>query len=512
MVIKKVILKGKEARQKLLVGVDYVADIVGKTLGPSGRNTILSTMGAKAPKITNDGISIAQEIVLDDEIEDLGAQTLINAAHKTNDRAGDGTTTTIVLARQLVNDGLEKIDDEHSLKNSSVNVMNLYREINELKTQVIEKLKKMAKPIKTKADYKKIAVTSVENDEVGGIIADMLDKLGKDAVISVEAGFDTEIHHDIVKGMKLHGSYASELLVTNDRKEAIKKDISVVVTNYDIETPQQLIPIVEALSKAGKTKVALFAPKFDKSIIPTIVVNKAKGIFDILPLKVPALTDAELEDIAVYTRSTFFDKNKDADITKIQLENIGNCDQIIANADDIAVLGGPGNVNARLKKLREEKENEKTDMMKLKYDKRIASLSGGIGVISVGGRTDIERNYLRLKIEDAVYATKAAIEEGVVPGGGLALQQIAKELGDNILTKTLNAPYEQIKDNAGGNIEIDKDVLDPVKVTRIALENACSVAGILLTTESAIADKKVTDVEESYKKLIDDVMIEMNNG
>lgn len=511
MQINKIILTGKEARSELKKGVDKVADIVGKTLGPSGRNVMLGTMGVKAPQITNDGISIAKEIILDDETQNLGAEAIINASSKTNDRAGDGTTTTVVIAREIIEEGLKKIDDEHSFISSSINVMDIYREINVTKRELIKKLEKLAKPISTKEDIKKIAVTAVEDEEVGGIIAEMLFKLGKEGKITVESAFDTKISHDVVKGMKVHGTYASDLLA-NKRKEIVKKEVAIIVTNEDIDYPSQLEAVVNQAKSQGIVEIVLVAPRFAPSVLPTINYNAMQGIFSFIPVKVAALTDSQLEDMAIYTKATFIDKNQAMKLHDFTLAQLGKCEKIIIDESEVSIIGGKGDVKERVKDLKAEMEVEKTDHYKDKLATRIASLSSGIGVIRVGGDTDMERNYKRLKIDDAVYATKCAMEEGVVAGGGVVLRDLAKDLDDeSILKKALCKPYEQIQENAGGKLKIGKDILDPVKVTRIALENACSVAGILLTTETTIADKKIPELTESFKKAIDEVTMEQNN-
>lgn len=507
MKVSKIILRGKEARKKLQFGVNFVADIVGKTMGPSGRNAILGTIGAQPPKITNDGVSIAREVILQDELENLGAQSLINAAKMTNDRVGDGTSTCTVLAREIFNEGLEKIDDEHSLVENDTNVMDLYRQIDESKKAIVETLEKQAKPIKTKADIKKIALTSVENEEIAEKMSEMLHKLGKDAVITTEPGYNHEIESEITKGMKTHSTYATELLVTNDRKEAIKKDTDVIVTNQPIENPQQLLPLVTLMSKDNKNKLVLIAPSFAKEVLPTIVVNKAKGIFDILAVKAPALTDAELEDMAVYADSKFIDKNQDQSIEKAQLEDLGFVHKIVVDENNAVMMEGKGNVNERIKLLKAEMEEENTEMMQTKYAKRIASLTGSIGVIRVGAKSDIERKYLKDKVDDAIHATKAAMDLGVVKGGGLALKEIADTLKDeDVLKKPITKPYEQIQENSGSGFEVGEEVIDPVKVTIVALENACSVAGILLTTDTLIADKNIKDLDESFKDMLREIL------
>lgn len=496
--IKKIILNGEEARKKLLTGVQKIGKIVGDTLGPNGRNAIIYRK-YKAPLVTNDGVTIARYTYLDDVIEDLGAQTIVETALQTNNQVGDGTTGSVVIACALVEKCFKDLNT--SILGSKPNVMKMYKDITEAKNEVIKRLKESAKPVK-KGELEKIIATSLENLEYGKTIAEMIEAVGKDGYISVEDNWATQsgISSETILGMKKYGTYATPYLCTNARREAIWENAPVLVTNHNIESAQILKKLIDEMRTKGKMKLVIISggeASFSKPLIETIAgamtqarTGNAEAL-QILAIKAPALISEELQDVAVYCDAVFIDRNAGMELKDYGLESMGYGKKIVVNEDEFIITGGRGNVQGRIEVLTEQMELEKDAMFKEKMKRRIASLSSGIGLIRVGAMTETERGYIKLKIEDAVNAAKAAMEEGVVKGGGLALKEIAEELGkDNILYKALMAPYEKIQENAGGNFEIKKDILDPVKVIRLALENACSSAGILITTETAISERR----------------------
>jgi len=482
---------GKEARDALRAGVNKVADVVRSTLGPSGRNVVIWRKNKK-PQVTNDGVRIAQSIKLKDPTERLAADILVEAATRTNDIVGDGTTTSTVVAQRIINDGFDKVDSGASLVKSTKNVMDVYREIEAAEREVVEELRKVAKPVKTREDIEKVAIASVENLPIGKAIAEMIEKVGKDGFITVEEGFSLETETDVISGMQFHGTYAAPFMVTNEKKEAVFANASILVTNHEIDRPMALESLAAHLVQAKKRELVIFASKFSKEAVASFYATSQAG-FHILAVKTPSLTEEQLEDVAVYVGAKFIDKTKDMELESVMPTDLGLAEKIIVNHDDTAIIGGKGEARAveeRVALLKDHLKVEKHDVFKKKINQRIGSLSGGIGVIRVGALTEVERGYLKHKIEDAVNATKAALEEGVVKGGGVAFKEIADKLPDgHILKNALKAPYEQIQENAGGSLKVGPNVLDPVKVTRTALENACSVAKTLLTTECAIAEK-----------------------
>ncbi len=507
--IKKIIVTGDRARKKILQGVETVGDAVGSTLGPHGRNAIIYRK-YKSPLITNDGVTIARHTFLEDEIEDLGAQTIVEIAMKTNDQAGDGTTTSVVIATALIKKCFKDMND--SILGGQSNAMKMYRDINTAKNKVISALKEASSPVK-KDDVKKIVSTSLENLEYGKIISEMIDTVGKEGYISVEDNWATQygISSEVILGMKKVGSYASPYLITNTRKEAVIEDAHILVTNYPMESVASLKGILEGLRTAGKMKLVIISGAnipFSKAFIAKVVDSSLKAktdnpeAFQILAIKAPALTSQELGDVAVFCNAKFVDENADIRLKDITVDDLGFAKKTVVTEDDFVMTGGRGKTDDRVKMLNQEIEMEKDTMFKEKLKRRVSSLTSGIGIIRVGAMTETERGYLKLKIEDAVNAAKAAIEEGTVKGGGLALKEIAESLGkDNILYEAIMAPYLKIQENAGGKLEIAKDIIDPVKVTRLAVENACSAAGILITTETAISERKRSMWDELEKRI-----------
>lgn len=516
--IKKIIKTEHEAREKLLSGVRKIGHIVGSTLGPAGRNVIIYRK-YKPPLITNDGVTVARHIYFEDEIEDLGAQTIVEAAMKTNEQAGDSTTTSVVIATSIVEkcfDILNKSEDNNILSGGKVNVMSLKRQIDEAKEKVIEALK-AAKPLKGQ-DLSKIISTSLENLEIGTEIGKMMKVLGLDGYISTEDNWATKygVETEITTGMKKLGTYASPYLANSrNQKEAIWEDTLVLVTNEKIESVNYMANVLKQMQDAGKTKLVIvngysegtdgYSKQFIQSIANAMIAA-AKGnsnAIQILAIKAPSLTSPELEDIAVFCDGLFYDKNLNRKLKDLKIEELGFAKKFVVDESDFTIIGGRGKTEERIKVLQEQAELEKDQMFKEKMKRRIASLSSGIGIIRVGAMTESERDYLKLKIEDAVNAARSAMEEGTIKGGGLALKEIAEQLGeDDILYEPLMSPYNKIQENAGGNLEIKDDVLDPAKSIRLAFENACSAAGVLITTETAISERKKSLWDE-LEKIID---------
>jgi len=490
----KLLYKGEEARNKIKNGVRAVSEIVEITLGSHGRNVGMSR-DWRGGEISNDGVSVARSIILDDEGENFAAEVFVDVAKRTNEEAGDGTTTAIVLGRAILEEGWKKIGEGDSgaiISTSKVNVMDLKREIFKDKEYVLQELKKQTKKCEKLSDLMLVAEASVENEELGKTIAEIVHKIGKDGFITAEEGYQKDITTEIVEGMKFNGTYTAPFMVTNDRKEAIYEKVDILLTNFEFENPLDLKAITETVSKAGKKALVIFAKSFSKNVLIEMFKAKKAG-FHFLAVKIPSLLTDEHDDIAVYTNSRFFDKNQGTDISHATMGSLGFANKIAVNEDEVFLIGGRGSkteVKAHIQVMKSHQNIEKIDSQKKRVEKRIASMTSGVGIIKVGARSDAERLYLIRKIEDASYATKAALKEGTVKGGGLALKEIAEKMKDGILKNALTAPYDQIQKNAGGELEIPDTILDPVKVTRTALENAVSIAGMLLTTETLIIEKR----------------------
>jgi len=530
MLVKKVIASGPEARAKLLKGAMRVGDLVGRTLGPNGRNGILYS-AYHAPKITNDGVSIARAIVLDDEIEDLGAQVVVEAAMKTNQRAGDGTTTATVIASKLIKDCAEiiakedgKHDDTLEGISTKVNTVTLSREITDARTKVIERLKEIAKPVQ-KGDLKKIVSTSLGKvyPEHVDMVTDILEKVGVDGYVAVEDNFGTKfgIENEVHEGMRFLGSYASPVMTAeratesniyfNKRKEARIEDCPVLVTNHRIDSPMMIKKIVEQLRAQGKRKLCIVSYGYEANFTTPAVaafVNILRGVsadgLRILAIKAPALTTDQLSDICAFTGAKLVNKEwKDgASLDLVGTEVLGFAKKIVVDEDHTSMDGGAGDVTKRVEELKAEIENEKDIAFKEQTKRRLGALKSGFAIIRVGAPTEPERDYIKLKIEDAVNAAKAALEEGVIGGGGIPLSKIAEEFGkDSIVYGALREPHERIKANAGGIIEVPKGIIDPVKVTRMAVLNAFSVAAQLITADVAITQKRRTFMDELQQGL-----------
>ncbi|HBV01143.1 MAG TPA: chaperonin GroEL [Candidatus Taylorbacteria bacterium] len=534
--MSKTILYNEEARRALKRGVDAVANAVRITIGPRGRNVVLEKSYG-APTITNDGVSIAKEISLKDKFENMGAEIVKEVAEKTNDVAGDGTTTSVILTQAIVSEGLRQTT-------MGVNPMGVRVGIERAAEKVVDALRLAATPIKTKEEIKQVATIAAESAELGGKIADTIGKVGKDGVVTVEESQSVGIEYEVVKGLQFDKGYVSPYMVTNaERMEAVQEDPAILITDKKISGIKEILPLLEKLAQTGKKDLVVIAEDIEGEALTTFVLNKLRGSFNVLGVKAPGYGDRKkdiLHDIAVTVGAQVVSEELGLKFETVKLDVLGSAHRVIATKDDTTIVGGKGKkseIDARLAQLRKQREQEDSKYDIEKLDERIAKLSGGVAVIRVGAATETEMKYLKLKIEDAVNATKAAIAEGIVSGGGVALIKAAQkakhwieneknkaknettkefEVGFNIVIKALEAPLRQIAVNAGkddgsviveevkkgrGNYGYDalKDemvpdmveagIVDPVKVTRLGVQNAASAAAILLTTEVAVAEE-----------------------
>jgi len=527
----KEVIFGEDVRKKLQKGVDTVADAVKVTLGPRGRNVILDK-GYGGPLITNDGVSIAKDITLSDKFENMGTEIVKEVADKTNELAGDGTTTATVLTQALVNEGLRQTT-------MGLNSMAVKTGMEHASQDVVKALLEQAKQISTKEEIQQVATISAESAEIGDKIAETIDKVGKDGVVTVEESQSFGIETELTEGMEFDRGYVSPYMVTNpERMEAEYKDAQILITDKKVSNVQEILPLLEKIAQAGKKELVIIADDIEGEALTTFVVNKLKGGFSVLAVKAPGYGDRKkdvLEDIAITTGGQLISDELGMKLEDVELDHLGKADRVVSTKDNTIIVGGQGekgSIDDRIEALRSQ---EKTSANKFDGDKiaeRIAKLGGGVGVIKVGAATETEMKYLKLKIEDAVNATKAAIEEGIVSGGGTSLAKAAaqveskilpkKDLGKeelvgyNIVLKALDMPLRQIVDNtgkdegavivqkvkeAGGNAGYDaakgemvedmikEGIIDPVKVERAGVQFAVSAAAILLTSECAIADE-----------------------
>lgn len=524
----KQIVFNEEARKALKKGVDTVANAVKVTIGPRGRNVVLDK-GYGSPTITNDGVSIAKDISLTDKFENMGAEIVKEVATKTNEIAGDGTTTSVVLTQAIISEGMR-----HTTM--GVNAMGLRMGIEKAAQEVVEALKAIAKPIKTKDEIRQVATISAESEDIGTIIADTIEKVGKDGVVTVEESQLFGVESEVVKGLEFDKGYVSPYMITNtERMEAEYKDAPILITDKKISSIKEVLPLLEKLAQSGKKDLVIIAEDVDGEALTTFILNKLRGGFNVLAVKAPGYGDRKnemLEDIAITTGGVVISEKVGLNFEKAELAMLGRADKVISTKDNTIIVAGKGkksDIEKRVSQLKTQREQTKSKFDTEKLDERIAKLSGGVAVIKVGAATETEMKYLKLKIEDAVNATKAAIAEGIVAGGGVALIRAARKasktgeklsgeakLGYEIVLKALEAPLRQIvintgkddgsvvvskimeskNDNAGYNALTEEyvddmvgaGIVDPVKVTRTAIQNAASAASILLTTEVAIAD------------------------
>ncbi len=520
----KLILYQEEARKRLKAGVDKLANAVKITLGPKGRNVVLDK-GYGVPTITNDGVSIAKEVELEDKVENMGAEIIKEVASKTNDVAGDGTTTATVLAQAIIAEGLKNVT-------AGANPLALKRGIEKGAQAIVGRLKQMAKPVVNKKEIAQVATISAEDPDLGNMLAEIVEEVGKDCVVTIEESQTLNIEKEIVKGLKFDRGYVSAYMVTNTEKmEAELEDPYVLVTDRKIGALPEVLPIMEKVIQAGKKEMVIIADEIEGDALATFVVNKLRGIFTVLAVKAPGFGDRRkemLQDIAVVCGGQVISEEAGMKLENAELAMLGSARKIISDKENTIIIEGKGDkekIEARVKQIKKEIENSTSDFDKEKLQERLAKLSGGVAIIKVGAATEVEQKSRQHKAEDAWSATKAAIEEGIVPGGGVALLRALEALdevetggdertGLNILRRALQEPLRQIAQNAGvdgavviqkvmegkddfgfdadkmvyGNL-ISAGIVDPTKVVRSALQNAVSAAATFLTTECVIAEK-----------------------
>ena len=523
----KQILFGEDARKKIHDGMAKAAHAVKVTLGPRGRNVILDK-GYGGPRITNDGVSIAKEISFKDKFENMGAEIVKEVANKTNDGAGDGTTTSVVLLEALLDEGLERV-----VKGG--NAMAIRSGMEAAKNAAVAELKKMAKEVTKKSEYMQVASISAESEDLGKIIAETIEKVGASGVVTVEESQGMELSHEVVEGLQIDKGYVSAYMVTNpERMEAEMKDAQILITDKKIGAVQEILPLLEKIAAAGKRELVVIADDVEGEALTTFVLNKLKGTFNVLAVKAPGYGDRKKEmlaDIATVVGAQVISADTGLTFENATVGMLGKAARVVATKDTTVFVGGKGkkaDIASRVDQLKALMDSATSKFDKEKFEERIAKLTGGVAVIRVGAATETEMKYLKDKIDDAVKATKAAMEEGIVPGGGTALAKVSKKLagaslkmssdeqvGYDIVVRALEQPLRQIALNCGKDDasvivskvqsgkasagydamkdEIVEDMLeagiiDPVKVTRGAVENAVSAAAILLTTEAAVAD------------------------
>ena len=522
-----------DARAKLAKGVNTLADAVTVTMGPKGRYVALQrTFGA--PTITNDGVSVAKEIELEDNIENMGAQLVKEVATKTNDTVGDGTTTATLLAQAIVNDGLRNVA-------AGANPLAIRRGIDKAVNAAVAEMKKQAKPVETKEQIASVGTISAGDPEVGEKIAEAMEVVGKDGVITVEDSQTFDITIDTVEGMQFDKGYVSAYFVTdNDRMEAVMKDPYILITDQKISSVQDIMPVLEAVQRAGRG-LLIIAEDIDGEALPTLVLNKIRGALNVCAVKAPGYGDRRkriLEDIAVLTGGQAALDELGVKVGDITADMLGTAKSVTISKDNTVVVGGAGSkeaIDARIAQIKGEMENTTSDFDREKLQERLAKLSGGVAVIKVGAATESELKEIKHRVEDALQATRAAVEEGIVAGGGVAFMDAApalaafeiddpeEKIGVDIVKKALTAPVATIAKNAGfeGAVVVDKvaelpagqglnsangewgdmiemGVLDPVKVSRVTLQNAASVASLILITEATVSDvPKNTQLEDA---------------
>ena len=524
----KEVIYGEDVKKRLKKGVDTVANAVKVTLGPRGRNVIIDK-GYGGPTITNDGVTIAKEIILKDKFENMGAEITKEVANKTNELAGDGTTTATILTQALLTEGLK-----HTTM--GVNAMAVRAGMEHASIDVVKVLHEMAVQISTTEEIKQVATISAESEEIGSKIAETIEKVGKDGVVTVEESQSFGIETEFTEGMEFDRGYISPYMITNpERMEAEYKNALILITDKKISSAKDIVPLLEKVAQMGKKELVIVADDVDGDALATFVVNKLRGGFSVLAVKTPGYGDRKkeiLQDIAVMTGGQVVTEEVGLKLENADLTHLGKAARVVATKDKTVIVGGEGSkesITSRTDALRAQLANTDSKFDKEKLEERIAKLSGGVAVIKVGAATETEMKYLKLKIEDAVNATKAAIEEGIVPGGGTALSRaagivegrVSKDLGRDeligyrIVLKALEEPLKQLAHNvgredgavivqkvkeAGGNAGYDAakaemvddmikaGIIDPVKVERAGVQHAVSAVAILLTSEVAIAD------------------------
>ena len=522
----KQIKYGEEARRALESGVNQLADTVKITLGPKGRNVVLDKKYG-SPLITNDGVTIAKEIELEDPFENMGAQLVKEVATKTNDVAGDGTTTATLMAQAIIREGLKNVA-------AGANPMVLKNGIAKAADRAVEALKEMSKPIEGTEAIAQVASISASNEEIGSLIAEAMEKVGNEGVITVEESKTMKTELNVVEGMQFDRGYASAYMATDtDKMEAVLDDPMSLITDKKISNIQEILPVLEQIVQMGK-KLLIIAEDIEGEALATLVVNKLRGVFNCVAVKAPGFGDRRkqmLEDIAILTGGTVISEEVGLELKTATVDMLGRARQVKVDKDNTIIVegkGDPAKIHARVASIKNQIEETTSDYDREKLHERLAKLAGGVAVIQVGAATETEMKDMKLRIEDALAATRAAVEEGIVPGGGTALlktedsvKELLEKIEDNdektgvkIVLRALEEPIRQIASNAGveGSIVVEKirnnasgsfgydarkeeyvdmieaGILDPTKVTRSALQNAASIAAMLLTTESIVAD------------------------
>jgi chaperonin GroEL len=528
--MSKQIVFSEEARGALKRGVDKLANAVKVTLGPKGRNVVLDK-GYGAPVITKDGVSVAKEIELEDKLENMGAEMVKEVASKTNDIAGDGTTTATVLAQAMITEGLK-------LVSSGINPIEIKQGMDNKVAEIVKKLKEMSKMISSKEEIAQVASISANDKEIGSIIAEAMEAVGKDGVITVEEGQSFGVEKEVVEGMQFDKGYISPYMITDTASmKAEFNNPYILITDKKISSLQEVLPLLEKMAQSGKKDLVILAEDIDGEALATFVVNKLRGTFNVLGIKAPGFGDrrkAMLDDIAVLTNGKVISEEVGLKLENTEIEDLGRADKVISSKENTTIVGGKGDeksIENRIEQIKKEIKNSDSDFDKEKLQERLAKLAGGVAVIKVGAATEAEMKEKKDRIEDALNATRAAVEEGVVPGGGIALAAVAIQYdnenkkaivdaasaGSKIVNMAVLEPIKQIASNAGkdgslvlyniinehkkGNIKIgynaatdkfedlvEAGVIDPTKVVRSALENAASAASMFLTTEAVIAE------------------------
>jgi len=535
----KQLVFSEEARRKLKNGMTVVANAVSATLGPKGRNVAVDRKFG-SPTITHDGVSVAKEIELEDPFENMGAQLLKEAAQKTNDIAGDGTTTSTVLAYAIVTEGLKALE-------AGYNPMLIKRGIEMATDAVVAELKKNSVKIDTKEEIASVATNSAADAEIGGLIADVMDKVGKDGVITVEESKSMQFETEFVEGMQFDRGYISPYFITNaDHMEAIISDAYILINEKKISAAQDIVPLLEKLVQLGKRELVIVAEDIDGEALATLVLNKLRGMLNVLAIKAPGFGDrrkAMLQDIAALTGGTVISEEVGRKLETATVADLGRAEKVVSDKENTTIISGKGkksDIEGRIKEIRTEIDKSTSDYDKEKLQERLAKLSGGVAIIRVGAATETEMKEKKHRVEDALSAARAAVEEGIVPGGEISLinaavklDKLAKQhaedeneeikVGINIVKKALEAPIRKLASNAGedGSVIIDTvrrtatekknpnigfnvltgeytdmikaGVIDPVKVVRGALENAASIAAMILTTDVLITDMPEKD-------------------
>ena len=524
----KQLVFSEDARRKLKKGIDTLATAVATTLGPKGRNVALDKKFG-APTITHDGVTVAKEIELEDPYENMGAQLLKEAATKTNDIAGDGTTTATVLAQNIVNEGLKNVA-------AGANPMLIKHGIEAGTTALANKIRSMAVSIDSKAEIASVASISAQDSEIGNLIADVMDKVGKDGVITVEESRSLEFETEYVEGMQFDRGYLSAYFITDsDTMEAVVEDAFILIHDKKISSAQDIVPVMEKLVQMGQRNLVIIAEDVDGEALATLVLNKLRGMINALAIKAPGFGDrrkAMLQDIAVLTGGQVITEEMGRKLESVQIADLGRAAKVVSTKDDTTVIDGAGDegqIKGRVEQIKVEIDRSTSDYDREKLQERLAKLAGGVAIIRVGAATEVELKEKKHRVEDALSATRAAVEEGIVPGGGVALLNALPALdavkmdgdqgtGVTILRRALEAPMRKIAENAGQNGDViiqnvrraqaeAKDsnigydvltgqytnmikagIIDPAKVTRGALENAASIASMILTTEALITD------------------------